>query len=306
MLTETAAVLSKKRVAACAEWPRITLVTAVRNGERYIEETIRSVVNQGYPNLEYIVADGASADGTIDVIRKYEPHLSRWASQPDNGVYEGLNRGYAHSTGEIMGWLNASDLLHTNALFVVGSVFAAFPEVEWITGRPTRFNQAGLTVDIRPPARWSRYRFLAGANQYIQQESTFWRRSLWERAGGYIDASRRDVGDFELWVRFFRYAQLYSVDALIGGYRSHDDAITAAAGTELYQQGCEEIIERELDTLRQSRAIRAFRRVHRAVKRIPKVRGAWQRVVMKSLYRMPGPDWPPIIRDDGRRWFLER
>jgi hypothetical protein len=93
-----------------------------------------------------------------------------------------------------MGWLNASDVLHTSGLLVVGSVFASLPSVDWLTGRPTRLNPNGMTADIRELPSWSRYRFLAGANKYIQQESTFWRRSLWEKAGGELNASYRDVG----------------------------------------------------------------------------------------------------------------
>jgi hypothetical protein len=116
-------------------------------------------------------------------------------------------------------------------LFVVGSVFTSLPLVDWLTGRP-----------------WSRYRFLAGANKYIQQESTFWHRSLWEKAGGELNASYRDVGDFDLWVRFFRHARLYSVDALIGGYRFHCDAISSA-NMERYNQRCDKIIESELKSI---------------------------------------------------------
>jgi glycosyltransferase involved in cell wall biosynthesis len=214
--------------AASTQWPRITLVTPVYNGVRFIEETIRSIVYQGYPNLEYIVVDGGSSDGTVEIIRKYERQISWWVSRRDRGVYDALNNGFAHSTGDIMGWLNASDLLHTNGLFVVGSVFASLRAVEWLTGRPTRFNPNGMTVDIRTLPSWSRYRFLAGANKYIQQESTFWRRSLWEKAGGELNAAYRDVGDFDLWVQFFRHTRLYSVGALIGGYRFHPDAISSS------------------------------------------------------------------------------
>jgi len=170
----------------------------VRDGARFIEETIRSIVYQGYPNLEYIVVDGGSSDGTVEIIRKYEKHIYWWVSRHDKGVYDALNNGFAHSTGDIMGWLNASDLLHTNGLVGVGSVFASLHAVEWLTGRPTRFNPNGMTVDIRNLPSWSRYRFLAGANKYIQQESTFWRRSLWDKAGGELNAAYRDVGDFDL------------------------------------------------------------------------------------------------------------
>lgn len=305
MLTDTAAVVAKETIAADSGSPRITLVTAVYNGEKFLEATIHSILSQSYPNLEYIIINDGSTDGTVEVIRKYQKHLASWVSQPNKGLYGALNTGFARSSGEIMGWLNASDLLHTNGLFVVGSVFAAFPEVEWITGRPTRFNPNGLTVDVRPVPRWSRSRFLAGANKYIQQESTFWRRSLWERAGGCLDASYRDVGDFELWVRFFRHARLYSVDALIGGYRFHEDALSWS-NLERYNQRCDEIIERELESGRAGKTQRLFGRVSRVMKRIPKVRGVWQRVVIRGLYRLPGPDWPPVIEDRGSQWAIRQ
>jgi len=286
-----------------AEWPRITLVTPVYNGVRYIEETIRSIVYQGYPNLEYIVVDGGSTDGTVDIIRKYQKHISWWVSRRDHGVYDALNTGFAQSTGNIMGWLNASDLLHTSGLFVVGSVFASLPAVEWLTGRPTRFNPNGMTVDVRAVPAWSRYRFLAGANQYIQQESTFWRKSLWEKAGGELNTAYRDVGDFDLWVRFFRHARLHSVDALIGGYRFHSDSISASDMAR-YNQRCDKIIESELNFIPRAGALKAFRRVSSAVKNIPKVRGLWQRLALKSLYHFAGPDWPPVVEDQENKWVI--
>src|SRR5882672_4996121 len=95
-------------------WPRISLVTSVYNGEKYLEATIRSILSQGYPNLEYFVIDGGSSDGTVEIIRKYESQLSGWSSESDRGVYDSLNKGFARSNGEIMGWLNASDMFHTH------------------------------------------------------------------------------------------------------------------------------------------------------------------------------------------------
>jgi glycosyltransferase involved in cell wall biosynthesis len=288
-------------------WPRITLVTAVYNGVRYIEDTIRSIVSQGYPNLEYIVVDGASTDGTVEIIRKYEQHLAWWVSEPDQGVYSALNKGFERSTGEIMGWLNSSDLLHTNGLFVVGSVFAAFQEVDWITGRPTKFNPKGMAVDVLRLPRWSRSRFLAGANKYIQQESTFWRRGLWNRAGGALGTSYKAAGDFELWVRFFRHARLYPVDALIGGYRFHEDSLSWSE-MEGYNRICDELVDRELKDRpgAGAYALRFFRGVTRAVKPIPKVRGIWHRGVVNNLYRLPGPDSPPRIVEEGAGWVMRK
>jgi glycosyltransferase involved in cell wall biosynthesis len=283
------------------QWPRITIVTAVRNGARYIEDTIRSVISQGYPNLEYMVVDGVSADGTLDIIQKYKSHIAWWVSQPDKGVYDALNTGFARSTGEIMGWLNASDQLHVNSLFVVGSVFATLPSVEWITGRPTIFSPTGMTVAVNDLPHWARYRFLAGANRCIQQESTFWRRSLWERAGARLDSSYRDAGDCELWVRFFRYAELHPVDALIGGYRYHTDAISWMQRAE-YDRHFNEIVERELNSLQEAGKVKFFRRLSKFMQRIPQVRGVWLRTAIRALYGLPWSDWPPVIEYQGDRW----
>src|ERR1700730_10992061 len=288
-----------RRLAGTA-WPKITLVTAVYNGEEYLEATMRSIVNQGYPNLEYIVVDDGSTDGTGEIIRKYEGAVSCWFRQANQGLFAALNAGFARSTGEIMGWLNSSDLLQGNGLFTVGSVFRAFGtetnaaglrEVEWITGRPTKISATGMTIDVLPVPRWSRGRFLAGANKYIQQESTFWRRSLWERAGGRLSTEYRAEGDFELWVRFFRHARLYSVNALIGGYRLHDGALSSS-NMERYNRNCDEIAAREVESLEGGRraALKAVRWISEAVKPIPKVRGLWYRLAMRGLYGMRGPE----------------
>jgi len=285
--------------------PRITVVTAVYNGEAYLEDTIRSIVYQGYPNLEYIIVNDGSTDRTMEIVRDYERYLTAWINQTNQGLYAALNAGFARSSGEIMGWLNCSDKLHTGGLAVVGSVFATFPRIEWITGRPTGFNTLGMTTHIDDLKRWSRYRFLAGANQYIQQESTFWRRNLWDRAGGRVDSSYSDVGDFELWVRFFRHAQLYSVDGLIAGYRFHLDAISYA-GREIYDRRCNEIIDRELSSTPRGAAVRLFRRVSQGVVRIPKLRGIWNRTLMRGLYQMRGPDWAPFIEFGSEGWVMRR
>ena len=284
-------------------WPRITLVTAVYNGANFLEYTIRSILGQNYPNLEYIIVDDGSTDNTIEIIRKYEQHLACWFSQDNKGLYAALNAGFARSTGEIMGWLNSSDLLHSNGLFVVGSVFAKFKDVEWICGRPTVFNTLGMTIEVQPLPRWTRSRYLAGANRHIQQESTYWRRNLWERAGGALSEAYRAEGDFEQWVRFFRHACLYPVDALIGGYRNHLDALSWG-NIDRYNRRCDEIVETELGSMSGAHFPKMFRWISRTVKPIPKVRGLWQRIAVRSLYKLKGPDLPAVIEDRGAGWVF--
>jgi glycosyltransferase involved in cell wall biosynthesis len=282
-------------------WPRISLVTPVFNSGKYIEQTIRSVLGQEYANLEYFIVDGGSTDGTQEVIRKYEREISGWISEPDKGMYDALNKGFARTTGELMGWISATDVLYAGGLSVVGSVFRDLPEVEWITGRPTYLNEEGMTIGMLDIPRWSRWRFLAGANRYITQEATFWRRSLWEKAGGQMDATRRIANDFELWVRFFRHARLYPVEALIGGYRVHGDSL-GLQELEACHRVHDEIVEAELEHAPWGKALKMFRGISRAAQRVPKVRGLWQRVAMRSLYRMPGPDWPAVIKYQDDRW----
>jgi glycosyltransferase involved in cell wall biosynthesis len=286
------------------EWPRITLVTPVFNSVRYLEQTIQSVISQRYPNLEYFIMDGGSTDGSVDVIRKYERHLGGWTSEPDSGMYDALNRGFARSSGEIMGWISATDLLHTRSLFVVGSVFRALPEVEWITGRPTGFSEEGMAVAVsRSLKRWSRFRFLAGSNRYIQQESTYWRRGLWERAGGSMDASRREGSDFELWVRFFRYARLFTVDALIGGFRVHPDSLSLGDPDKM-RRIHNDIIAAELGRTSWGAVFAAFQRMSSGILKIPVLNVMWRNTVMSALVRFPGPDWAPVIRYHNHGWTI--
>ena len=303
-------------VAASGEWPKIALVTPVFNSARYLESTIRSVLSQGYPNLEYVIADGGSTDGSVEIIRKYESQLHAWFSEPDRGMYDAINKAFARTSGDAisdamrdamgvgaMGWISATDLLHAGSLFVVGSVFRAFPEVEWITGRPTGFSDEGMAVETLRLRRWSRMRFLAGANRYIQQESTFWRRSLWDRAGGRVDDTRRSASDFELWVRFFRFARLYPVDALIGGFRSHPDSLGLRNLEECHRIH-EEILAQEVAALPDASLLRGFRSLSASVLKIPALAKPWRKLAIGTLMKWPGKDLPPVIRYRDGRWVM--
>ena len=297
--------------ASEAKWPRIALVTPVYNSGAYIEQTIRSVLAQGYPNLDYFIVDGGSTDNTLEIIRKYEKEIAGWVSEPDNGMYDAINKGFARTTGEIMGWISATDQLHIGGLGVVGSIFRDFPEVEWITARRTVFNEDGIMTRVEPLMRWSRWRFLWGAsNRHIQQESTYWRRSLWEKAGGRVDASHRYASDFELWVRFFRHAQLYTVDSLIGGFREHGDSDSLQQAARFHAR-CDEVARGELRAGRFGWVAETIFRLNDKMRKIPKVRYFWyngKKILLGGLYEIPGSDWPPVIRFDRveQAWKISR
>lgn len=198
--------------------PIISLVTPNFNGEEFLEATLDSVLSQGYPNLEYFVIDGASEDDSQAIIQSYANRLSDYVSEPDEGHAHALGKGLAVVSGDIMGWLNSDDILLPGALETVAEVFSKYPQVEWITGQPSALHESG-TLRHHKTRNWSRLRVLCGNYRWIQQESTFWRRSLWERAGGYVSKQYQLATDFELWVRFFRYADLYSVDIPLAAFR---------------------------------------------------------------------------------------
>lgn len=227
------------------QYPKISIITPVYNRVRMIEQTIRSVLGQNYPNLEYIIIDGGSTDGTVDVIRKYADelvrgerlevkgsengnaavHALRWLSEPDNGMYYAIMKGMAMATGEIVAWINSDDMYHTNALHVVGQIFAQLLEVEWLTGTPTLYNAEGLSVKTFSTQYWSWERFKCGDFRWLQQESTFFRKSLFDKVGG-LNLHYRLAADFELWCKMFQVARLYSVNTILGGFRQHGEQLS--------------------------------------------------------------------------------
>lgn len=203
--------------------PRITIVTPSFNQADYLEECLDSVLSQGYPDLEYIVMDGGSTDGSVEIIRKYAKYLSYWQSQPDGGQYPAINQGFRRSSGEVMAWLNSDDRYWPGALKAVGEAFGGNSGLRWLTGRPSVIDGKGTILDIQrlPSLTYADY-LDRERDIFLQQESTFWRRSLWEEAGGALDESLSLAADFELWLRFFRSDQLCSTDRLLGAFRWHE------------------------------------------------------------------------------------
>ncbi len=232
--------------------PKISIVTPSFNQAQYLEACIDSILSQNYPNLEYIIMDGGSTDGSLAIIKKYANQLTYWQSQPDGGQYNAINKGFERATGEIMGWLNSDDKLHPQSLFKVAYIFLTHSEVDWIEGLVTAWNRAGHLEWIEPsPRQWSREDFLRRDYRWIQQESTFWRRSLWNKAGRGLDTAYKLAADFDLWARFFRYDQLYRVIDLLGGFRRHGDQRSILM-LDQYVQECQSIIDREIALLQAS------------------------------------------------------
>jgi hypothetical protein len=217
--------------------PRISVVTPSFNQGRFLAETMGSVLGQHYPNLEYVVVDGGSTDDSRAVIEARANELAWWVSEKDAGQYDAINKGFAHTGGDVMAWLNSDDKYTPWALWTVGEVFRQLPEVQWVTTLlPLHWDERGLPTKCKPVRGYTKEGFFRGQHlqrpgewdkAFIQQESTFWRRSLWEKAGGRIDASLQLAGDFELWAKFYQHADLYGIPLPLGGFRIHDDQKTA-------------------------------------------------------------------------------
>ena len=234
-------------------WPRLSIVTPSLNQGEFIEETLRSVLLQGYPSLEYTVIDGGSTDASREIVESYAPWLDRWVSEPDGGHFDAINKGFDGARGEVMAWINSDDKYAVGAFAVVGEIFARFPAVEWVTSlRPILWRADGREQWCRRLPGFSREAFwraeyVVGVGHFnsgfIQQESTFWRRSLWQRAGGRVDGCLQVAGDFELWTRFYQEADLYGVASRLGGFRRHarqktatDYASYVAVATRAFKQ----------------------------------------------------------------------
>lgn len=227
-------------------YPKISIITPNLNGAQYLEETIFSVINQKYPNLEYIIIDGGSTDGSIEIIKKYESQLAYWISEPDGGLYCAIQKGFEKCTGEIMGWINSDDKYHSGSLSIVAEIFTDFPQVNWLTGNPTEFDEKGRTISIDLQRKWSKYDFLTFDYKWIQQESTFWTRKLWEKAGSKLNLNYRFAADLCLWMRFFRFEKLYVSNALIGGFRKKSSGQITIENFQEYITEAETIIKEEI------------------------------------------------------------
>ena len=199
----------------------VSIVTPSFNQAPYLEQTIRSVLDQDYPSLEYIVVDGASTDGSADIIKKYSDRLAWWVSEKDKGQGEAINKGLARAKGDIIGWINSDDYYLPNAISSVVKIFEQNPEVILVYGDMLAVDQNGETTNVLRYKQYSLEDLLCF--QIIGQPAVFFRREVYERVGG-LDTSFHFMLDHHLWIRIAAQGKILYVPQIWSAARYHPQA----------------------------------------------------------------------------------
>jgi len=213
-------------VARRASLPSISLVTCSYQQAQFLEATLQSVINQRYPALEYRIVDGNSTDGSVEILQRYQNELTSWISEPDAGQTDALIKGFAQSSGDIMGWLCSDDLLLPGALHTVGRYFAEHPDVHAVYGNALWIDEYGAPLRPKKEIPFNRFIFLHDHN-YVPQPSMFWRRSLYDAVGG-LNRHLNLAMDGDLWVRFSNHGRIAHIDQYLSCMRFYNAQKTRA------------------------------------------------------------------------------
>lgn len=209
--------------------PTVSIVTPSYNQAFFLEKAILSVLEQDYPNLEYLVVDGGSTDGSVDIIKKYADRISWWVSEKDRGQADGINKGLARATGEIVAWLNSDDFYQQGAITNAVRALQEHPAAGFVYGNLQVVNEAGETTNILTYADWK----LKGLMEFkiIGQPSVFMRRDVIMEAG-YLDETYHYLLDHHLWLRMAMKSQPQYIPQLWAGEHYHAGSKNAAHAAE--------------------------------------------------------------------------
>lgn len=217
---------------------KLSVITAAYNMEGFVEQTLKSIAAQT-KRPEYIVIDGGSTDGSLKVFERYDEIIDVMVSEPDDGQYHAIEKGMNRANGDILCWLNADDILMPWTVSVVTEIFEKYPDIMWITGLPSFLNEAGQLVQVQknlasyPQKSIAAGRYSGRFAGYLQQESMFWRRSLWDKAGG-LNLNYQLAADFDLWTRFAKIAPLVPVDIPLAAFRERPGAQRSSEFADQY------------------------------------------------------------------------
>ena len=227
---------------------KISIIVPVFNMIDTIEQTLSSIWNQNYENLELIVMDGDSSDGTKEFLNFHKSKIDIFISEKDKGQYHAIQKGMDLATGEVVSWLNADDIYFSWTLNRVNLFFQYFEKINWIAGLPSFLDNTGNITHIynnlsARPQNFIRYgAFRNNVFGYLQQESMFFRKSLWDKVGG-LDLNYNLAADFELWTRFAQISSIVSVNIPLSGFRI-DDNSRSKKHVRIYEEEVNEIVNR--------------------------------------------------------------
>jgi glycosyltransferase involved in cell wall biosynthesis len=209
-------------------WPKVSIVMPSYNQGKFIEESIRSVLLQGYPNLELIVIDGGSTDGTLNILQKYSPWLYYYVSEPDRGQSHAINKGLAVSTGDVQAWINTDDLYFPGALLQVGKRFYEELDFDVLYGNAVIINETGKRTGEILSVPFNHQAFLHGTVHLAVQSAVFWRRDLFQRVGG-VNEDLHYAMDVDMYVRFIAAGGNFRfLHTTLGAYRLYGESKTIA------------------------------------------------------------------------------
>jgi glycosyltransferase involved in cell wall biosynthesis len=207
--------------------PLVSVITPSYNQAHFLEGTIQSVLNQDYPRLEYIIVDGGSTDGSLDIIRKYAHRLAWWVSEPDRGQTDALNKGFSKAQGEVLAWLNSDDTYLPGAIREAVDVLQAHPDSGMVYGDADLVDETGKVLG-RFPASQTDYDRLRKGYVHIPQQAAFFRADLWRQVGP-LDPTFFFAMDYDLWVRLAKVSTLHYTPRLWANFRLHGQGKTAVS-----------------------------------------------------------------------------
>lgn len=208
--------------------PTVSIVTPSFNQARYLEATIQSVLSQDYPRIEYILVDGGSTDGSLEIIKKYSDQLAWWVSEKDRGQTDAINKGFAHAKGGIFAWINSDDTYEPRAVGQAVRYFLDHPEVGMLYADCNYINEAGQVIG-RFPAAQTDLALLRRGYVHIPQQTMFFRADLWNQIGP-LDPSFYFAMDYDLWTRIAARAEMrYLAGQVWANFRIHTSGKTIAA-----------------------------------------------------------------------------